>query len=161
MSGDSRAGMDCDPSRLTVGDFALAGVQSCAYLETEIAQRADYGIGTANGACRAVEGCEEAVAGGVDLSAAEAKQFAPDQLVVALEQFPPTAVAQFGCPRRRSDDVGEEDGGENPVGFALLPTAGVPDTREEGVNLIGDLPAAGPRVRWPAPGTATNRADGM
>lgn len=65
-------------------------------LESERARPFDGRPGAADGAAGPVEARQEAVAGGVDLPPAEACQLPTDQLVVALEQLPPRAIAEPG-----------------------------------------------------------------
>ncbi len=66
--------------------------------------------------------------------------------------LPPGAVAERGGALGRAHDVGEEDGGQHPVGLGLLPGARLPDLGQEALLLIrvrgrclpGDqVPAAG------------------
>ena len=101
LRGDAGADVDGDPADLAVDQLALAGVQAGADLEAELAHRLGDRAGAADRPGRAVEGGEEAVAGGVDLLAAEPDQLAPDERVVALEQVAPAPVAEL-APRARS-----------------------------------------------------------
>ena len=80
-SGADRHGQAC---HLAVVEFALAGVDARAQFESEIANALDECLGTANGPCRAVEGREEAVAGGVALLATEAGQLTANQSVMTF-----------------------------------------------------------------------------
>src|SRR5206468_5668421 len=80
---------------------------------------------------RPVEGREEAVAGRVDRAAAEANELAAHELMVALEQLAPSAIAERGGALTGADDVGEEHGSEHAVGLALLPATRVPAFPQE------------------------------
>ena len=69
---------------------------------------------------------EEAVAGRIDLTAAEPDQLSADDCVVALEQLAPGAVAELERLAGRIDDVGEQHCREHAVGLRLLPAPGRP-----------------------------------
>src|SRR5207245_4718090 len=86
----------------------------------ELAHRFSDGATAADGTCRPVEGGEEAVPRGVHLLAAEAHELATYELVMALQQLAPTAVAECGRLLARADDVAKEDGGEHTVGLGRL-----------------------------------------
>jgi hypothetical protein len=58
---------------------------------------------------------QEAVPRDVQLAAAEAPQLPPHARVVLLEELAPLAIAELGRTLGRSDDVGEEDGGERAL----------------------------------------------
>src|SRR5207247_6313418 len=78
--------------------------------------------------------CKEAVAGGVDLLAAEAGELAANDAVVALDQLGPRSVAEPTCALGRADEVGEQDGREHAFGDRrrLAP-------REELLDRVEDL----------------------
>src|SRR5436305_9932698 len=63
-----------------------------------------------------VEARDEAVPRLLDLPTSEALQLRADERVVPLQQRAPSSVAQLGRVFRRVDDVGEQDGREDPVG---------------------------------------------
>src|SRR5689334_7153280 len=86
---DPRADVDCDSAGLAVHEFALAGMQTRAYLQVEVADALADSEGAADRPRRAVEGGEEAVAGGVHLLAAETPQLRADDLVMLLQKLPP------------------------------------------------------------------------
>jgi hypothetical protein len=88
--------VDGDSGDLVPEELALARVQACPNLEPEALDGVTGGDGAADGARRAVEAREEAVAGGVDLPSAEALQLAPYDRVVAPEQLGPA------CRRARA-----------------------------------------------------------
>src|SRR5439155_24867411 len=105
----SRAGVGGDPGDLAVEQLALARVQAGSHLDSQCADSFDDRLGAADRPCRPVEAGQEAVAGGVDLAAAEADELAADELVVALEQLAPGAVAERGGWLARAGDGREED----------------------------------------------------
>jgi hypothetical protein len=72
----------------------------------------------------AVEAGEEAIAGGVDLDAAETRELDADQVVVAFQEAAPLPVAELHGLDRRADEIGEEDRGEHGV---RNPPRGRPD----------------------------------
>ena len=69
--GHSGTDRDSQARDLPLVKLALAGVHARTNVEIEIANAVDNCLGTANGPCRAVEGREEAVAGGIALLATE------------------------------------------------------------------------------------------
>ena len=130
--------MNCDAAHFAVQQLALARVQPCAHLEAEVAHPFGDRAGAAYGPGRSVEAGEEPVARRVELASAEAHELTPDQGVVFLEQLAPAAIAEVCRPRRRADDVGEENSCEGAVGLALLPAAGLPDLGDETLDLFSD-----------------------
>src|SRR5438552_3801789 len=96
-------------------------MQAGAHLEPELLYRLGDRAGATDRAGRAVEGGEEAVACGVELGPAKANQLAPDQGVMLRKQLAPAGIAKLSGPRRRADDVGEEDGRKHAVRLRLLP----------------------------------------
>jgi hypothetical protein len=69
----------------------------------------------ADGASRTVERGKKTVAGGVDLGPTPVAQLISHDHVVSREQFAPALVTQLCCALGRSDDVGEENSGEDSV----------------------------------------------
>ena len=55
-----------------------------------------------------------------------------------LEELPPASVAELRRLRGRADDVREENRGEDAVGLALLPPAGLPHLLHEPADLALD-----------------------
>jgi hypothetical protein len=80
-------------------------VQPGAYRQTEIVHPLDDRAGAADRSRWAVEGGQEAVAGGFDLTAAKSQQLAPYHRVVTAEQIAPAPVTELGCVCRRVHDV--------------------------------------------------------
>ena len=81
--------------------FHLAGVDTGTHLRPKRLHGVADRQPAANRARRSVEDREEAVTGGVDLLAVEARQLATDHFVVPVEELGPVAVAQS---RARSVD---------------------------------------------------------
>ena len=73
---------------------------------------------------RAVEGRQEAVAGRLHLAAPVAVELLAHDLVVALEQLAPAAIAELGAPFGGVDDVGEEHGEQLALGLGRVLGAG-------------------------------------
>src|SRR5918911_699338 len=82
-----RAGVDGDPAHLPVRELALAGVEPRPELEPESPDRLLDRVSRPDRACRPVKGGEEAVAGGVDLATAVARELAADGGLVRLEEL--------------------------------------------------------------------------
>src|SRR5215472_11295033 len=82
QSGDPGPNVDSDAAHFVTDDFALASVETRAYTNSERFDAGRDGLGAAYGPCRAVEGGEEAIAGRVNLAAAEAGELAPRERVV-------------------------------------------------------------------------------
>jgi hypothetical protein len=80
-----------------------------------------------------VEGCEEAIAGGIDLAAAVPSQLGANSSIVHLEEIRPRPVAERSSPFRRAHDIGEHDRGHDARRFGSAPTAG-----QELLHLIDD-----------------------
>jgi len=79
---------------------------------------------------------------GVDLGAAVASEHAPDDLVVALHELTPGAVAELGGPLPvEADDVGEHHGGQHPVELRpspLGPSGRTPPTVVTTSSLVAE-----------------------
>src|SRR6185312_6684925 len=94
-------------------DLDLAGVHARPDLEADRADGAANRGGAPNRPGRAVERCEDAVPGAVDVTTAEAGELPGNGVVVCLQQLAPTAVAERRRPLGGADDVREEDGGKH------------------------------------------------
>lgn len=79
--------------------------------------------------------------------AAEPCQLLADEPVVLVEESMPALVSQLGSTVGRSDDVGEQRGGQDPVGFGCRA-----DTGEEFRDLVQGVGAGQPALilwqRW-------------
>jgi hypothetical protein len=142
-----RSGGGCQPGaymhghadELVVQDLPRARVNADAYLDSQRLSGVNDRLGDAQRPRWAVEGGQEAVAGAVDLAAAEPGQFVADQPVVLGHQVPPSAVTEAGGVLGRGDDVGEQHRGKDPVRRDRFPDAG-----EELADLGHDVVAIGP-----------------
>src|SRR2546423_14547095 len=113
---DARAGVDGDSAHLPVRELALARVQPGAELEPEAAHAVADRPRGADRARRPVEGGEEAVAGGVDLAAAEAHELCADGGLVRPSELAAAPVAALGGPLALAADLRLNDcsGGLGP-----------------------------------------------
>ena len=100
------------------GKLDLPGMEAGSDLEAQGAHAVADRLGAPDRARRAVEGCEEPVAGDADLAPPVLTQSASDDVVVVREQFLPPPVAELDRALRGADDVGEEDGREDAVQLA-------------------------------------------
>ena len=105
-----------------------------AHLDAERLHGLHDRVGALDGPGGAVEGREEAVAGGVHLGAAVAAEQRAHRRVVALDQVAPALVSQPGGGLGGADDVGEHDGGQHAVEHRLL----VAHRPHETLDLAGD-----------------------
>src|SRR5262245_35579205 len=127
---DAGARMHCDPCHFAVHQLAFPRVQAGAHLQSELRHGLDNRARTPDGPRRSVEGSEESVAGGIHLAAAEPHKLGADELVVALQELTPSAVAERGRFLARADDVGEKHRGEHAVSLGPLPP-GFPGVGQE------------------------------
>src|SRR3989441_2616889 len=104
--------------------LTLARVQPGADLEAERPAGLADGIGAADGARWTVEGCQQAVAGGLDLAAAEAVDLRPGGPMERVHERAPAGVAERRRPRGGADDVHEEDRRQHAVDLDLVAHAG-------------------------------------
>lgn len=86
------------------------------------------------------------VADGVGLDSGMAKQLSAHKLVMLFELLPPDAVAKGGRVFTRTDDVGEQDGRQDPVRLVRLVDAIGPGTLQEQPDRLDDQWLA--RFRW-------------
>ena len=115
-------------------ELALADVEAGADLEAERAHAGDDRLGGADRPRGAVEGCEEAVSGGVALVAAEARELSADQRVVLCKHVAPGTVAKLRRPLGRAHDVREHQRGEHALGDLLRALPG-----DEALQLVDHL----------------------
>jgi hypothetical protein len=126
--------VDGEPSEVVASDLALAGVESDTDFDSQVACGFADGLGAANGPRRTVKGCDKAVACSVDLVATKASELLAHGSIVSIQGQTPALVAERRGLRGRSNDVGEEHGGEDPVDGDHGPLA-----REELSNLVKEL----------------------
>ena len=103
------------PPMSVVEQFALAGVDAGADLDTQCFGVGAQGFGAADGLRRAVERDEVAVAGVLHHRAAESFREVGGDLTKALQHRPPPLVARRRGVLRRGDDVGEQHGAQGAV----------------------------------------------
>jgi hypothetical protein len=129
--------VDCDASHFVTDQLALPGVKSGADLESERPDCVPDGEAASNASGRAIEGREEAIAGGVDLSPTIALQLLADRSVMPLEKVGPWAVTQLSCVLGGSLDVGEQDRCQNAIFHRSLFGAGqeLPHRPEESLYV--------------------------
>jgi hypothetical protein len=80
-----------------------------------LSRNVEDGGGASEPGDRAPEGGEEAVAGGVDLGAAEAEELGADQPVVIGQDLLPGRVTEAAGGTSRVDDIGHEQGRHHPL----------------------------------------------
>jgi len=117
----------------------LAGVNAGPDLDSERLHALDGGGRTPDGAAGAVEHREETVAGRVNLASPETGQLATHEGMMALEKLSPRSITVLSREPGRPDDVGEQDRGQDPVGFGHRPGAGneLEDLADECVLVTG------------------------
>ena len=100
--------MDGNPLDVGVQQFALAGVDASADLDTQALGVSTQRLGAADGLRRPVKRGELAVAGTRDHHAAKSvRQFGGD-FTEALQHRPPPLIARRRGMLRRGDHVGEQ-----------------------------------------------------
>ena len=88
----TRANVNGDAAELLTHHFAFAGVHAGAHIDPKRAHGIGDCNGAANGARRAVESCEKAIASSVDLATPVPCEFTADERVMMVEQMPPALV---------------------------------------------------------------------
>jgi hypothetical protein len=74
-------------------ELDFSGVHARPHFDAEVTDAIANATGAANRAGWAVEGRQESIACSIDLAAAEASEFFPDQGMMPPEKFPPGAIA--------------------------------------------------------------------
>ena len=110
--------VDADSTDVVPAQLNLARMDGRPDFEAQGGQRAVEREGTAEGSGRSVKPRQHAVASRLYELAVPPLDLGPRELVVAVEQLAPTAIAQLGCACRRVDEVGEHDGREHAIGIA-------------------------------------------
>jgi hypothetical protein len=134
--------VDVYPAELAVEDLALPDMDPGPDPDTERAHRVAHRARAPDGRGRGVEGGEEPVAGGVELTTCEMLELDPDHTVMPGQELPPPPVAHLLGHARRSDDVGEQQRSQD----ASLPPPG----------HVGSLPG----MRWPCKGAPPRQRKG-
>src|SRR5262245_23537952 len=88
-------------------------------------------LGTAHGSCGPVECSEQSIAGGVYELPAMPPDLVLDVHIVHCQELSPPSVAEPRGFLGRADDVGEENRGEDALGFVDWPGSG-----EELLHLV-------------------------
>src|SRR5205085_5918149 len=104
-----------DAADVVAAAFDLARVHAGADADAEIVHRVADRHRALDRARRTVDRRQQAVAGVLDDSTAEARDLVAGEPVVAVEEAPPLAVADRGGLLGRPDDVGEEHGPEEAL----------------------------------------------
>src|SRR3972149_3879726 len=107
------------------------GVRAGARPDPQATHAVGDGAGAADGAGRAVEDRQHRVAGGLDLPALVAGQFCAHDRPVTAQEFGPPLIPTLGGACRGPDDVDEEHGGQDTLGFGVETLAPV--------QTVGDL----------------------
>src|SRR5215217_2941916 len=107
--------VDSDAADVVTAQLDFATVKTATHTHADGMDRIAYGAGAAHGSSRPVEGRQEPVPGGLDLSTAEAFEFGADEAVVGGEQLGPSAVAHPCDLVGGTHHVCEHDRGQHPV----------------------------------------------
>src|SRR5215208_727030 len=109
-SGRHHPGRDVDRQTTDVRahPLVLAAMDAGPDREPQSARRSDQGEGTPDGADRAVEQREHAVAGGVDLAPPVSLDLDSGRRIELTQQATPSPIPQTSRSFRRTDDVGEQ-----------------------------------------------------
>ena len=113
---DTGANVNRDAAELAVDSLALSRVDACADFEIELAHGASDRAGAAHRGPRPLEAGKEPVARRVEFATVEPGEQLAHAGVVFVEQLVPAAVAERARAVGGTDDVGEQDGREDPVG---------------------------------------------
>ena len=116
---DAGRGRHGDSADLGPDLLDLADVQAGPDFDAECPHGLDCVECAGRGLGRSVEDREEPVAGRVHLAAAVAPQRRANDAVMLLDEVAPTPVTELSGKLGRTDDVREQDGGEEALGLAL------------------------------------------
>jgi hypothetical protein len=105
---DALPDVNGDAADVLAPKFYLTGMEARSHLDTEHANRFNDGLRAADGSCRAVEGCKDAISGGTYLAPGMPVELSADDRVVLVEYLSPLLVAEARCVLCRAHDVGEE-----------------------------------------------------
>jgi len=104
---DPCADVNGDPPELVADDLALTGVYPDAEVDPDLARGSHHRLRALDRHRGGVEGREEPITCGIDLSTTEAVQLGSHARVVHLEEIGPRPVSERDSPFGRTDDVGE------------------------------------------------------
>jgi hypothetical protein len=120
-SGDPRTDVHGDAGDPVVSELDLAGVEPRPDLEIQRSHRRNNRLSAADGPSRAVERCEEAIAGRIHLTAVEPLQLAPDSRVMLLDEVPPATIPELRGSGGGADEIREEHSRQHTRGAPRLP----------------------------------------
>jgi hypothetical protein len=115
LAEDPRRDVYGDPADVVVPQFALAGVDAGADLDTQCLDVGAQRLGAADGLRGAVERSEVAITGVLHHSAAESFGEVGGDLIEPVQHRPPPLVAGRRRVSRRRDHVGEQHGAQSPT----------------------------------------------
>ena len=114
-------------------DLNFAGVHSGTNLNTNLPHVMGDRHGAADCPSRAVKHGEEPVPCVIDLTTTEPIELTPHHRMMSSPQPSPAAVAYRRRVFRRTNDIGEQDGSEYPVGLRTMTDSG-----EELLDLVNE-----------------------
>jgi hypothetical protein len=114
---DPRSDMDSDSAKVSASPHAFTRVHTRTQLDTEWSNRFGRGHRAFHRQSWAVERGEETVSSCLDPLATEPVELATHDLVMVAEKVTPALVTEVSRSSRRFDNVGEENGGQDPVGI--------------------------------------------
>jgi hypothetical protein len=87
--------MNRNPGQFVLQHLALPGVHARSQLETQADSLVNNGCCASDRTRRPIERSKESVACGIDLASPIALQLASHQSMMALEEFPPSPIAEL------------------------------------------------------------------
>jgi len=111
--------VDGDPARVLAHELQLARVDAHPDGDAELVHGRGHGAATTHRASGPIEDREEAVPGGLDLSAAVHVELLAHEPVVGEQEVPPPRVTQSIKAARGVDDVREQDRSDDPLAWGL------------------------------------------
>ena len=116
-SDATRRDMNGYPAHVVAHEFALTGMKAGADVDPKLSGTVSDRLSAVDRTRRAVECGQESVAGGVDLLAPVHREFPTNDFSMAAEELGPSMIAQLRQTLRRADEIGEQHGCENTIGF--------------------------------------------
>ena len=116
-------------SEIIASNFTFARVQPHPEIDTQLARGLTDGLSAPDGASGAVERGHEPVTGGIDLPPTESAELFSHGSIVSVQERAPALVAQRCGVCGGTDDVGDQDGGEDPIDLDVRSIAGQSMTR--------------------------------
>jgi hypothetical protein len=112
LPADASSDVDCESGEVVANDLTLARVEPGPDLDTEIADGIDQRLGAADRAGRPGKHAERAVAHHLDHPTTVSVDMSPQDGLVAVKHAAPAVTALLGRLLGRTDDVSEENGGQ-------------------------------------------------